>query len=153
MTNQLLSQLVDIASWALILAGSFFILIGAIGLIRMPDTFTRMHAASIIDTVGAGLLLTGMMLQAGLTLVTAKLVFILLLFLFTSPVVSHALAQAALAADVEPMLDEDRRGRSPPATAAADTGNGESREERAAAPAVTAQGKRPTGGGKTGGAR
>lgn len=103
--------IVHILSWGCILAGSFFTLVGALGLVRMPEVFTRMHAASVIDTLGVGFLIVGMMLQAGLTLVSAKLLFILALFFFTGPVITHALAQAALEVGVEPRLAEDRRGR------------------------------------------
>jgi multicomponent Na+:H+ antiporter subunit G len=102
---------VDIASWVLIAAGSFFILAGAIGMMRLPDVYTRMHAASVIDTLGAGLLFAGLMLQAGFSQVTLKLLFILLLFFFTGPAITHALAQAALHAGLKPELDEDRRDR------------------------------------------
>ena len=98
-------------SWALILAGSFFTIVGAVGLLRMPDVYTRMHAASVTDTLGAGFLLLGLMVQAGLGLVTLKLLFILILFFFTGPVATHALAQAALRAGIKPKLAEDRRGR------------------------------------------
>ena len=51
----------------------------------MPDLYTRMHAASVTDTLGAGLLLLGFMLQAGLSLVLLKLVFLFLLFFFIGP--------------------------------------------------------------------
>lgn len=101
----------DVASWALILIGSGFIIAGAVGVLRLPDVYTRMHAASVIETVGAGALFAGLMLQAGLTQVTLKLLFILLLFFFTGPVITHALAQAALHAGVKPELEEDRRDR------------------------------------------
>ena len=107
-----MSLAIDLASWALILAGSFFILAGAIGMMRLPDVYTRMHSASLIDTMGAGFLFAGLMLQAGFSQVTLKLLFILLLFFFTGPVVTHALAQAAMIADIKPELDEDRRDRS-----------------------------------------
>jgi multicomponent Na+:H+ antiporter subunit G len=110
--------ILDVLSWAFILGGGFFTVAGAIGIVRMPEVFTRIHAASVIDTLGAGLLFIGLMLQAGPTLVTLKLVFLLALFFFTGPVVTHALAQAALHAGVEPRLDEDRRerqGDGPPA--------------------------------------
>ena len=100
-----------VLSWSCLLAGSLFVVTGALGLVRMPEVFTRMHAASVIDTLGAGLLIAGMMLQAGLTLVSAKLLFILALIFFTGPVITHALAQAAMAAGVEPRLAEDRRDR------------------------------------------
>ena len=102
---------IGIASWALILLGSFFTLVGAFGLVRMPHVFTRMHAASVIDTLGVGFLIFGMGLQAGFTLVTLKLAFLLALFLFTGPVVTHALAQACLHEEIEPALSEDRRKR------------------------------------------
>jgi multicomponent Na+:H+ antiporter subunit G len=102
---------VDILSWVLIVLGSFFTVVGGIGLVRMPDLYTRMHAASVTDTLGAGLLIFGMMLQAGLSLVTLKLLFLLGLFFFFAPVVTHALAQAALHEKIEPQLAEDRRGR------------------------------------------
>jgi multicomponent Na+:H+ antiporter subunit G len=99
----------DAATWILVLLGSFFTLVGALGLIRMPEVFTRMHAASLTDTLGAGFLLLAMMLQAGLSLVTLKLLSLLVLFFFVSPVVTHALAQACLHEGIKPLLAEDRR--------------------------------------------
>lgn len=105
---------VEVASWVLILLGSFFTIVGAFGLVRLPEIFTRMHAASVTDTLGVGFLILGMCLQAGFSLVTLKLVFLLALFFFTAPVVTHALAQACLHEKIEPMLAEDRRGRERP---------------------------------------
>jgi multicomponent Na+:H+ antiporter subunit G len=102
---------IDIASWAFIVLGSFFTLVGAFGLVRMPDVFTRMHAASVTDTVGVGFLIIGMALQAGFGLVTLKLGILMALFLFTGPVVTHALAQACLHEDIKPLLAEDRRAK------------------------------------------
>jgi multicomponent Na+:H+ antiporter subunit G len=99
----------DVLSGILIAAGAFFVVVGALGLLRMPELFTRMHAASVIDTLGAGLLILGMMLQTGFDLVTLKLFFIAALFFFTAPVVTHALAQAALHEGINPALTEDRR--------------------------------------------
>ncbi len=103
--------LLDVASWALILAGCFFILVGAFGMLRLPDVFTRAHAASLIETLGAGFLFAGLMLQAGFTQVTLKLLFVLLLFFFTGPVITHALVQAAIQIGLKPELAEDRRAR------------------------------------------
>jgi multicomponent Na+:H+ antiporter subunit G len=90
-------------------AGAGFCVIGALGLIRMPDFYTRMHAASVTDTAGAGLVLIGLVLQAGFTLVTAKLLMIGMLILLTSPTASHALARAAFLRGVAPVLE----GRGP----------------------------------------
>ena len=105
---------IEFASWVLILLGSFFTIVGAFGIVRMPEIFTRMHAASVTDTLGIGFLILGMGLQAGLDLVTLKLVFLLALFFFTGPVVTHALAQACLHEGIKPLLAEDRRGMARP---------------------------------------
>jgi multicomponent Na+:H+ antiporter subunit G len=99
-----MNALIDAASWACLVAGAAFCIVGAVGLIRMPDFYTRMHAASVTDTVGAGLILTGLVLQAGLTLVAAKLLMIGMLILLTSPTASHALARAAFVRGVRPQL-------------------------------------------------
>jgi multicomponent Na+:H+ antiporter subunit G len=101
---------VDLLSWACLGAGSAFTVVGAIGLLRMPDFYTRVHAASITDTLGAGLILLGLILQAGLTLVALKLVAVGLLLLFTSPTATHALTRAAMIRGLEPRL----AGREPP---------------------------------------
>ena len=99
-----LGFLTDLLSWLLLVAGGFFFLVGAIGLNRMPDVFTRMHAVSVGDTLGAGLLVAGMALQAGPTLVTVKLFLVLLVILFTGPVATHALARAALQDNLLPLI-------------------------------------------------
>lgn len=104
----MLETIATAISWLLIGAGSFFVVVGATGIVRMPDIFTRMHAAGILDTVGAGLMLTGLMFAAGLSLVSVKLLIILATILFTSPVATHALAQAALHAGLEPLLASKR---------------------------------------------
>lgn len=97
-----MAELQDIAGGLLILVGAFFYLVGAIGIYRMPDVYTRMHAASVSETLGVGLLILGMMVLAGFTLVTAKLAIILGIILFTSPIATHAVAQAALHEGIKP---------------------------------------------------
>ena len=101
----------DILSWVLLGTGTIFLLIGAIGLIRLPDFFTRMHAAGIIDTLGAGLILAGLMVEAGWSLNLAKLAMIVVFLLFTSPTSTHALAHAALVHGLKPWqsVKDDRR--------------------------------------------
>lgn len=93
---------IDLISWALILGGALFVLTGALGLIRMPDFYSRLHPAGMIDTFGAWLMLGGLCVQAGPTLVTVKLIIIGLLLFFTSPTASHIVANAALVAGVKP---------------------------------------------------
>lgn len=90
-----MSAVLDVASWVLLLAGGAFCMIGALGLVRLRSFFPRTHAASVIDSAGAGLLLAGMLLQGGWTLVSVKLAVIGLLIFFASPTATHALANAA----------------------------------------------------------
>jgi multicomponent Na+:H+ antiporter subunit G len=97
------SSVVDLLSWACLIAGGIFLVIGGIGLIRMPSLFTRLHAASVIDTLGAGLILLGLILQAGLTLTALKLAVLGLLIVFASPTATHALAKAALTRGIDPL--------------------------------------------------
>jgi len=103
----------DLASWVFLLAGSCFAVIGGIGLLRLPDFFTRIHGGGITDTMGAGLVLTGLMFQADGWLVVFKLVMILFFLLLTSPTSAHALAKAALARGVRPQLAGEEDGSSP----------------------------------------
>ncbi|MGB5213453.1 MAG: monovalent cation/H(+) antiporter subunit G [Anderseniella sp.] len=95
-----MNLLVDIASAVLLLTGGFFVFVGGFGVMRMPEFFTRMHAASLTDTGGAALILLGLMLQGGFTLVPLKLAAIFLFLFLTSPTASYALANAALLSGV-----------------------------------------------------
>ena len=99
-----MEALIYFASWACLLLGSAFCIIGGIGLIRLPDFYSRIHGGGITDTLGAGLVMLGLMLQAGWSLVTVKLLLIMLFLLLTSPVASHAIARAARHSGLEPKL-------------------------------------------------
>ena len=88
--------LIDILSWAMILAGSFFVIIGAVGILRFPDFWSRLHAASVTESAGMILLLIGMALQTGWTLIAFKLGVIGIFMLITGPTSTHAVANAAL---------------------------------------------------------
>ena len=99
-----MTEIIDALSILCLAGGGFFCVVGGIGLLRMPDFYTRMHAASVTETLGAGLILLGLMLQAGLTLIAVKLAMIGLLIFFASPTASHALARAALLRGLAPKL-------------------------------------------------
>ena len=99
--------LLDVISWLFLLTGSFFCLTGGIGLLRFPDFFTRIHAASLTDTLGAGLILIGLMMQAGSGLVFVKLLLILILSLFAGVTASHAMGKAALKSGLKPLEAAD----------------------------------------------
>jgi multicomponent Na+:H+ antiporter subunit G len=94
---------VEVFSWVCILSGSVFVIIGGVGLLRLPDFYTRIHAAGITDTIGSWLILVGLMLHEGLTLGTAKLAMLLFFLLATSPLASHALAKAAFLRGLDPL--------------------------------------------------
>ena len=100
----MIELILNLISAGLLATGSIFILIGAFGLIRLPDFYTRLHAAGITDTLGAELILLGLMFQAGLSLVTVKLILISLFIFFTSPTATHAVANAARVMGLKPML-------------------------------------------------
>ena len=93
---------VEILSWAAILSGSAFLIVGAIGTLRFPDFWSRLHALSVTDSAGMMLLMIGMILQGGFTLVTAKLLLIGLFLFVTGPTAGHALANAALVSGLLP---------------------------------------------------
>ena len=96
----------DILSVAFLLVGSAFAVIGGIGIVRLPDFFARIHGAGVTDTVGAGFILLGLMFQAGLTLITVKLLMIWFFLFITSPTSTHALAMSALTHGLQPQLAE-----------------------------------------------
>ncbi len=92
----------DLLSWPLLVAGGFFVVVGSLGLVRMPGFFTRVHAASITDTLGAGLILAGLLLQAPNAIGAVKLVLIFVFLVITGPTATHALAKAALHGGLRP---------------------------------------------------
>ena len=109
-----MAMLIDILSWVLLTLGGVFVFIGGLGALRMPDLYTRMHAASLTDTAGAVFVIVGIMLQAGFTLATVKLAMILLFLLLTSPTATNALASAAMLAGLRPSLAEPMQSEDEP---------------------------------------
>ena len=100
---------IDAASWFCLIVGSTFCVIGGIGMIRMPDFYSRSHAASLTDTLGAALILLGLGLQAGLSLISVKLLFVFIFLYVTSPTSAHALVKSAYAKGVRAPRLEDQR--------------------------------------------
>ncbi len=92
-------------SWVLIVSGGAFCVIGAIGMLRFPDFWARLHAASVSESAGMILLLAGLGLQAGWGLVLIKIVLIGILLFITGPTATHAVANAALVSGLKPTSD------------------------------------------------
>ena len=101
-----MTSLVDAASWLLLLSGALICVIGGVGLHRMPDFYSRTHAGGLTDTLGATLILLGLVLQAGPTLISVKLLMIAFLLHLTSPTATHALVKAAYSRRVK-VLETD----------------------------------------------
>ncbi len=99
----------DVLSWIFFLVGGAAVVIGALGIVRFPDFFSRLHGAGVTDTAGAELIIIGMMLQAPSWMVFAKLAFISIFLLLTSPVATHAIAHAAWMVGFKPMQGPDLR--------------------------------------------
>lgn len=100
-----MAGLLDILSWACLLAGGFLGITGAVGLFRFPDFYTRLHAASVTDTLCAGLIILGLLLQSTSAMMVIKLILVLLILAYTSPTAAHSLAKSARHGGVEPVLD------------------------------------------------
>ncbi len=94
-------QILTALGWALLISGSFFCFVGSIGLIRLPDFYSRVHAAGIVDSLGAILILLGLMTQTQDPIVIIKLMFILFFMMLTGPTAVHALARTANLTDKE----------------------------------------------------
>ena len=105
----MMALVIEILSWIFMLAGAAALVSGAIGLIRFPDFWSRLHAVSIIDSAGVGFICIGMMLQSGATLISAKIALIALFVFITGPTASHALANAALVQGLKPkdLVEDD----------------------------------------------
>jgi multicomponent Na+:H+ antiporter subunit G len=101
-----METLISLLSALCLIIGALVCVSGALGVHRFSDFYTRMHAASVTDTLGAALILIGLMLISDQFIVVAKLMFILLLGLIVGPTVSHVLAKTALKNGLKPRLAE-----------------------------------------------
>lgn len=101
-----MEEIREILSWLLIVSGASFCVIGSLGLLRLSEFYARMHGASIVDTLGATLLLLGLMLQPSDWTVVTKLAVILFFLIVTTPTAAHALIHAAYTSGHEPELAE-----------------------------------------------
>lgn len=109
----MMGDFVSVLVWVLLVAGAFFLVTGSLGMVRLPDVFTRMHAAGMVDTMGAGLTLAGLCvysLHDGAYLVAVRLVLVLGFLWFTSPIATHAVAKAALSGGTTPYTVREGQG-------------------------------------------
>ncbi len=106
------SEVRPILGGVLCVVGAVLTVVGAVGVLRFPDFYSRLHAASVIDTSGATALLLGMALLAPSWLVVAKLAVVWLFMFISGPTAAHAAANAAHTAGLQPIIGRAARGRS-----------------------------------------
>ena len=106
-------MLIDILSGLSIAAGVVALLTGSIGLIRLPDLYSRTHAVGMMDTAGVGFIILGLIIHEGFTLISVKLALVGIFLFFTSPIATHAVAQVAFRSGLKPVTDkrDDEEGR------------------------------------------
>jgi multicomponent Na+:H+ antiporter subunit G len=100
-------EIQNILSIILIVSGIFFMLVGSIGVIRLPDFYSRTHAVSKSDTLGISLVILGLIIFEGLTMNSVKLTLIVLFVALSNPIGTHALARAAYKRQLKPNLKDD----------------------------------------------
>lgn len=105
-----LATLQHIVAIAMLIGGAFIMLVGSIGINRLPDFYSRTHAAANVDTLGILLFVGGLAVYEGVNLNSAKLMLVVLFLILTSPVASHALARRALRAGLVPWFSKERPG-------------------------------------------
>jgi multicomponent Na+:H+ antiporter subunit G len=97
----------EILSIIFIVGGLFFLIVAAIGVIRLPDVFSRSHAVSLTDSLGAFLMLVGIAFYDGLGKNTLKILVVLALLYILNPVIAHATIRAAVRAGLKPWKKEN----------------------------------------------
>lgn len=91
-----------ILGFLIILFGLVIMLIGSVGIIRLPDFFARTHAASMVDTVGIGVVVVGVAIIQGFDFNSLKVLLAGVFLMLTNPVAAHALSRAAFQAGERP---------------------------------------------------
>lgn len=104
-----MEALFDYVGEALILVGAFFVFTGALGIIRMPDFYTRLHAAGVTDSMGVPLILLGIIIKSGFTLFSGKIIFLILFMMITGPAACHAVAKSAMVSGLVPWKKKKKR--------------------------------------------
>ena len=105
--------LIEILSGLCIAVGVVALLTGSLGLIRLPDLYSRTHAVGMMDTAGVGFIILGLIIHEGFTLISVKLALVGIFMFFTSPIATHAVSQVAYRSGVKPVTEEsdDKEGR------------------------------------------
>ena len=93
----------------LIVGGVFFLIVSCIGLVRLPDVYTRAHAVGKSETLGAILVLAGLAVYNGWTLSTVKVLLVLMFVLIANPTATHAITRSALISGLQPWTKKGKQ--------------------------------------------
>ncbi len=93
----------EIIAGFFVFSGCFFIVVASIGIVRLPDFYTRVHPAGKADTLGQIMVLIGLMVYEGLSLISVKLLFIIIFILIANPTATHALVKSAYISGLKPL--------------------------------------------------
>jgi len=104
------SPAVDSVVLLLVLGSVFFTLVSTVGVLRLPDLYTRAHASSKADTLGAGFGLAAVAVYFGPSTETVKVVLLIVFIYLTNPTAAHAITRAAYDQGVEPWTKDDEEG-------------------------------------------
>ncbi len=102
-------DIITIITGVFLAIGCFFIVVASIGVVRFPDFYSRMHPAGKTDTLGQATVLIGLMIYEGFSLISVKLLIIILFAFIANPTATHALANAAYAVGLKPWEKGDSR--------------------------------------------
>ena len=95
-------------AWGFMALGAFFMVTGSVGMLRMPDFYTRLHPAGVTDSLGAPLVLLGLVILGGLTLFSGKVVLLMLFLMLTGPTSTHLVAKSAMVCGLKPFIKEKK---------------------------------------------
>jgi multicomponent Na+:H+ antiporter subunit G len=96
----------DYLSAGLMSIGLLFLIVAAVGMVRLPDVYTRSHAVAVTDSLGAAFLLTGLAVQQGFSPNALRILVVLALLYILNPVIAHATIRAARRSGVKPWTRE-----------------------------------------------
>ncbi len=99
----------DIICIVLVITGIIFMLMGSIGILRLPDFYSRSHAASKSDTLGILFVISGLVVYEGFTLSAGKLILVILFIALANPIGTHALARSAMQKGLKPFFSNDAK--------------------------------------------
>ncbi len=105
--NEMSEVALSLIAGSSILVGLFFLFVAAVGVLRLPDLFTRSHAVSLTDSLGALFLLGGLALYQGFSTNLVKILNVVVLLYLLNPVITHATVRAALRSGLKPWTRDD----------------------------------------------